>query len=87
MTDFRCNPYRDVYQDVFKAETSLYRVSLGFDDVTGEYPCIFVIKWPDQQGERRSVELTFSDVASAMKRIIRFMNLRPVVRPRVCVNY
>ena len=82
---FRCNEYRDLYQDVFKAETADYKLSLGYDDVDGSYDLQVTFKrhWAG----RRQASVAFDNLDDALARVGRFIEQRPVSRPRCLVDY
>ena len=79
---FSADPYRDLYQDVFKAETSQWKLQITYDDVTGEYYLSVNFKHRD-----RSVDVAFSSHKDVFARVTRFMAKHPAPVPRCLVDY
>jgi hypothetical protein len=84
---FRADPYRDLYQDVFKAETVDYKLSVGYDDVNGETILTVVFKRPNYNACHRRAEMVFSSSREALERAVRFVAEHPAPRPRCYVDY
>lgn len=81
---FRADPYRDLNQDVFKAETAGWALWLTYDDVTGEYDLRVKFKRP--QGDREA-STSFDRFSDAMARTTRFIAEHPAPRPQCFVDY
>lgn len=81
---FRCDPYRDLYQDVLKVQTATYRLSLSYDDVTGEYDLTVYFK--AGYGER-SASIGLATYKDAIARATRFIAEHPAPMPVCCVDY
>jgi hypothetical protein len=84
---FQCDPYRDLYQDVFKAETAKYEAHVGYDDVNGEYHLSIKFKRNQIGFCDREVSVAFGSFKEAMDRLGRFMSQHPVTRPQCFVDY
>jgi hypothetical protein len=86
-TMFRCDPYRDLYQDVFTAETATWKAYVGYDDVSGEYSLRVEFK-RNQIGFRdREARVAFENFSEAMTRLNRFLTEHPTPRPQCFVDY
>lgn len=79
---FRADPYRDLYQDVFKAETAAYKLWVGWSDPEG------VAYLKVQFKERaREIEMEFASAGEAVHRAIRFVAEHPAPMPWCGVDY
>lgn len=79
---FRADPYRHLYQQVFKAETAEYRLSVDYSDPDGE--TVLTVKFKDRNHE---CQMTFSSPGQAIERAIRFVAEHPAPRPCCHVDY
>ncbi len=84
---FSANPYRDLYQHVFKAETAEYKLTVGYDGVKGETTLRVEFKadcqlsdWPIRYCR---VKMVYPDRREAIARAIRFVSQHSATLP-VC---
>lgn len=81
---FRADPYRDLYQDVFKAETSEYLLRVSYNDPEGA--AYLTVKFKNY-GERYDREIEYASAREAIERAIRFVAEHPAPRPCCLVDY
>jgi hypothetical protein len=86
-TEFRCNPDRDIHQDVFKAETALHRIRVCYDDVNGEYCLQVTFKDRFIWDGKATVEMFYGLQETAMARALRFLARHPAPQARCNVDY
>jgi hypothetical protein len=82
---FRADPYRDLYQDVFKAETADYRLWVGYNDPDG--CATLTVELRGESRRHRKIEIEFADPRQAIERATRFVYQHPAPRPRCHVDY
>jgi len=78
---FRADPYRDLFQDVFKAETAEYRLSVSYNDPEGLSYLRVEFKG------RRTIKIEYPSAGEAIKRAIIFVSEHPAPQPSCEVDY
>lgn len=84
---FRCNPDRDLTQDVIKVETAEYRLHLGYDDVEGIYDLTVTYKGRIRNDKAVIRSIMFDSYVKAVSRVARFVADHAPPRARCNVDY
>ena len=81
---FRADPYSDLYQDVFKAETAEYKIRVSYNDPEG---CAYLKVNFKNYSTRYDREIEYANPRDAIARAIRFVTEHPAPRPVCHVDY
>lgn len=85
---FNADPYRHLYQDVMKAETAEWRLSISYSDPDGEtyLSVVFKNRWT-RDGQCKRVEIGYGSSSEAITRAMQFMTKHPAPAPQCFVDY